>query len=280
MIVVEYKKRKCFDCGELFQPANSCQKYCGVDCNAMPKWFSEATNAQRNNFRSQGTIPLKFNPFSCDDCGGKFIATHPSQKNCGKNCKAMPSWWNAATEIEKRAFRSSSKQTPLRFQIRKCEVCFGSFIPCFANQHYCDIQCREEHLKENTYPRLKKRLKDSPVSRLVIRARKRIYDTLKKQYTSKHLKSFDLIGMTGKEFMEYLLSHDSCQADFTADNYGSVWHVDHIRPLASFNLADESQQKEAFHYSNCQPLSVEDNLKKSSFYEGERHRHVRKELGL
>lgn len=47
-------------------------------------------------------------------------------------------------------------------------------------------------------------------------------------------------------------------------NYGKMWHVDHIRPCASFDLSDPEQQKQCFHYSNLQPLFVEDNLKKGA----------------
>ena len=44
-------------------------------------------------------------------------------------------------------------------------------------------------------------------------------------------------------------------------NYGK-WHIDHIRPCASFNLLNEDEQRACFHYSNLQPLWAIDNLKK------------------
>lgn len=54
----------------------------------------------------------------------------------------------------------------------------------------------------------------------------------------------------------------------TWKNYGKKWHIDHIKPLASFNLTDEKQLKEALHYSNLQPLWKLDNLRKSNkFYD-------------
>jgi hypothetical protein len=40
------------------------------------------------------------------------------------------------------------------------------------------------------------------------------------------------------------------------------WHLDHIRPLSSFDLTDEAQLKEAMHYTNLQPLWARDNLRK------------------
>ena len=42
------------------------------------------------------------------------------------------------------------------------------------------------------------------------------------------------------------------------DRYG--WHIDHIKPLASFDLTDRKQFLEACHYTNLQPLWATDNI--------------------
>ena len=49
------------------------------------------------------------------------------------------------------------------------------------------------------------------------------------------------------------------------DNYGE-WHIDHIRPMASFNLQEQEEQLKCCHYTNLQPLWAEENLRKGNKY--------------
>jgi len=49
------------------------------------------------------------------------------------------------------------------------------------------------------------------------------------------------------------------------------WHVDHIRPCASFNLSDPDQLKICFNYKNLQPMWSKENMSKGSLYNGKRY---------
>ena len=49
----------------------------------------------------------------------------------------------------------------------------------------------------------------------------------------------------------------------TWDNYGE-WHIDHIKPISSFDLKDAKNQKLAMHYTNLQPLWAKDNISKGN----------------
>jgi hypothetical protein len=49
----------------------------------------------------------------------------------------------------------------------------------------------------------------------------------------------------------------------TWENHGFYgWHIDHIKPLAKFDLNDPDCQKRAFHYTNLQPLWKDENFAK------------------
>jgi hypothetical protein len=46
------------------------------------------------------------------------------------------------------------------------------------------------------------------------------------------------------------------------ENYGSVWEVDHIKPLANYDLTHRPTCLALIHFSNLQPLLVADNRRK------------------
>lgn len=47
------------------------------------------------------------------------------------------------------------------------------------------------------------------------------------------------------------------------DNYG-LWHIDHRRALATFDLTLMVDLQAAWHYTNLQPLWASDNCSKGS----------------
>lgn len=86
----------------------------------------------------------------------------------------------------------------------------------------------------------------------------------KNNNNKRYLKTLECTVGFLKEYIEGLFSEG-----MTWDNYGkgkgnSVWQIDHIKPVSSFDLFDETQVKECFHYNNIQPLWAGDNSKKGS----------------
>lgn len=71
------------------------------------------------------------------------------------------------------------------------------------------------------------------------------------------------VGCSIDELKQYLES--KFQPEMIWDNYGRFgWHIDHIKPLAGFDLTDRKQLLEACHYTNLQPLWWKENLSKQN----------------
>lgn len=73
-------------------------------------------------------------------------------------------------------------------------------------------------------------------------------------------------------FLDAVIAQGRKDEQFTPemnwDNYGSYWHVDHIRPCASFDLSRRKEQHRCFHFSNLQPLEGRENVRKGATYAG------------
>jgi hypothetical protein len=72
-------------------------------------------------------------------------------------------------------------------------------------------------------------------------------------------------GCTSQEFVKHI--EQQFQPGMTWDNHGTGenhWQLDHIIALGLFDLCDEAQQREAFHYTNNQPLWHADHARKST----------------
>lgn len=69
------------------------------------------------------------------------------------------------------------------------------------------------------------------------------------------------LGCTIPELKRYLEA--KFRFGMTWENWSRAgWHIDHIKPLASFDLTDRCQLLQACHYTNLQPLWASENLSK------------------
>lgn len=102
-----------------------------------------------------------------------------------------------------------------------------------------------------------------PAVQAVTACRSRIAAALRASSARKTAHAMELIGCRPDFLVLYL------ESEFTEgmswDNHGE-WEIDHIRPCASFDLTDESQQRACFHWSNLQPLWREANRRKGARY--------------
>ena len=90
----------------------------------------------------------------------------------------------------------------------------------------------------------------------------RIMECLKLHQSIKSIRTMELIGCDRAFLVKWIES--KFQDGMTWANHGNNgWHLDHIRPCASFDLSNHEEQKRCFHYTNLQPLWASENRIKS-----------------
>ena len=119
--------------------------------------------------------------------------------------------------------------------------------------------CAYTALRENTDPVFKAERRMKALLRV----------TMVKWGGRKAARSEALLGCTVEQARKHLESQ--FLPGMTWENHGvHGWHIDHIRPCASFeDLSDLEQQKQCCHWTNLQPLWAEDNRAKSDKWEQE-----------
>jgi hypothetical protein len=97
--------------------------------------------------------------------------------------------------------------------------------------------------------------------KLNINLRNRLNDALKNNYKSgSAVRDLGCTVEELKKYLEFKFSSGMTWENWTIDG----WHIDHIKPLSSFDLTDRNQLLEACHYTNLQPLWAIDNLSKGA----------------
>lgn len=96
---------------------------------------------------------------------------------------------------------------------------------------------------------------------LAARVRTRIVVALNRKRANKATRSLALIGCNADQLKSHI---ESLFLPGMGWSNRSEWHVDHIIPIAAFDIRKPSEQRKAFHFTNLQPLWKRDNLVKSS----------------
>jgi hypothetical protein len=136
------------------------------------------------------------------------------------------------------------------------------------NREYISIKGREysqrPEIQDRRRERARYRLKNDTIFKLKCNVRTRIRLYIKRGLAKKTLPTSVLIGCS----WEFLKTHLEKQfkPNMNWANYGK-WHIDHYRPMASFNLFKQKELLKCCNFSNLQPLWAIDNLRKSDNFE-------------
>jgi len=113
--------------------------------------------------------------------------------------------------------------------------------------------------KGNEY--FKRRYAEDPQFALAYKVRARVYQAIQRGGASKTGRTEELIGCS----FDFLRQHIERQfkGKMSWDNPSS-FHIDHIIPLAAFDLTDPTQLKVACNWQNMRPLSPRKNMSKGA----------------
>lgn len=142
------------------------------------------------------------------------------------------------------------------------------------NKEYRILNAHRKNEKQKEYNRKNKekvneyvrnRFRADQEFKILCNLRNRVRGAIKRRAGQKAFGSMELLGCDIQFVIKYLES--KFQPGMTWENHGvHGWHIDHIRPCASFDLTDAEQQRICFHYTNLQPLWAEDNLAKRDIW--------------
>jgi len=120
-----------------------------------------------------------------------------------------------------------------------------------------DDDYKKRVIKETTKYRKSKNWHDNKLEELKRKIRSNILRYIK----NKNKRTMEYLGCSREDYMKWLMSSDN---NYTFENHGKDWHIDHVIPLSKFDINDEEQQLIAFNWRNTMPLSCQENLKKNN----------------
>jgi len=171
------------------------------------------------------------------------------------------SWYQESTKRAKAKFVTSGKKAEADKRYSQSEA--GQAARVKARQQWQTKFEAEKGMPVTTW-----RIQNDPQFKLHIRLNTRIRDALMKQGIVKAAKTAELIDADIANFRSYLEANWDERMSW--ESYGrNGWHVDHIRPCASFDLTNEDQQRVCFNWRNLQPMWGSENISKSDNYSPE-----------
>lgn len=230
----------------------------------------------------------------CDQCGASFYSFAHNAKRCSIKCK------NKYRARFERSKRNSIVKPPKSL---KCSICPNIVkLPASSNisNICCSVECRDisnrnRVNKQKDNGNLKRSQKKySKTEKSKIRAKKfkktkKYQDWLGERKSRPEQKLISVLRATinrcckkektTSQYIDYTIGDlkDHIESKFkdgmSWDNYGiRGWHIDHIRPISSFNFFDESgnvlmgEIRKCMSLENLQPLWARENIQKGNKY--------------
>lgn len=190
----------------------------------------------------------------CSQCGEiKLLAGFsPGRASCKECCAAYAKQYRVTHQEQVKGYQAAHREEGYE-RTRQYRL-----------RHPERVQARQRRYHESHRAQraqyVRERSKADVQFKLCSTLRTRLRDAIKTN--QKRGSAVGLLGCTVSELVNYLESKFATGMNW--NNHGlHGWHLDHIKPLCSFDLTDIAQLTEACHYSNLQPLWAADNYAKA-----------------
>lgn len=259
------------------------------------KEFIPITDFQKNIGMWDGIRPWCKKCCNLVECGGRHRPNKELQMIDGIDCKKCPSCniFLPFTDFNRSIFNSDGFQT-------YCRTCMNALpkkrrnITSFSKEKQDEIRAKNREYyalnknkkdaylknwrqqnaekvkeysiktrsdpsnKQRAMERVKLRKISEPGYKMKLSIKSRMRFALKGEVKSD--RTIELLGCSVEYYRDYI--QNLFKPGMTFENYGSIWNIDHIIPCAAFDLSMSDEQKKCFHYTNTQPLFVEENASK------------------
>ena len=295
-------KKCCTICDAEFEAKRSNAKYCSAKCRQVKGRESSREYNRKNKYRLNKERSEKNHPVQtkhCESCGceipfkGNKIS-YSKKKFCSMKCRPSEQKSRKAElatirrrkrgvkprvifvdeehkrkhkrQVEKKWRDNLSEEKREEKRAKRREYRKRPYVREKERQALREYHAKKPHKKKEYYLKYESNV----MHRLTRRIRNSVRTSLIRQGSKKKRPTFDLLGFTKEELRAHL---ESQFTDGMSWENMSEWHIDHIRPVASFNYdsTDHPEFKECWALENLQPMWELDNLSKGSLWEGKRY---------
>lgn len=217
------------------------------------------------NFRKDKRYSLGFFCWckKCEYTHKKNYAILNKEKEQARRRKAYLKRWEKLSVYRIQNREKTNKRMREYYQLNKEKICL--YQKTYSEKNSLKINEKKKVYKKNNWDKIYKKIKykreNNIQFKLADSLRTRLRRALKANYKSGS--SVRDLGCTIEELK--ILIEKQFEEGMTWENWKiHGWHLDHIIPLANFDLTDRGQFLKACHYTNLQPLWASDNLKKGA----------------
>lgn len=229
---------QCAECQTEFTKRSPKSRYCRDDCRVSAR----RKNAKRRLANRRKIEGPKLHRRSCRRCKGGFATTDPYNYYC-ETCIA------AAERSGRSKYHFLSRAAEVIPSSRKCGGCGSAFAPEWVTQRFCGAACKAKARRATPEGLLNARM--TCAVRRALGGGKR-----GRRWTR-------LVGYTADELRTHI--ERQFLPGMSWANAGA-FHIDHIRPLASFNFdsPEHPEFREAWALTNLRPMWAAANISKGA----------------